>query len=720
MTFRLRNMNLMSRLSLTTLVAILAMAAMVIAALSSAHSLLYEDRQVKTRHLVEVAHDVAAGFHSLQQSGALSEAQAREQAIRAIRGLRYEKKEYFWINDLGKPVPKMIMHPTLPKLEGTVIDDPKFNKATSTQAGRDGEKQKLDNRNLFTAFNEVAEQAGEGYVEYSWPKPKAGGGVTEELFPKLSYVKKFEPWGWVIGSGIYIDDVELIFREQAKRLLALAALGTLLILLISWLVARSLIGEVGGEPRLAMRIAGRIAEGDLSHDIETRPDDRDSLLFVLKHMQENLRQMLGAVADNARTLENSIARLSAQSNEIILATQLQAAAVEQSRSAISDISSSVEVVNGLARDTQEGSVEVNRRALDGAGIAVGVASEMEKIAATVAGSSSEVAQLAASTQEIDKMAQVIKEIAAQTNLLALNAAIEAARAGEQGRGFAVVADEVRKLAERTTLVTQEISTVLKRIQTDTERAVGGMDAAAPIITHGVTQSRQAAEALHLIEQQSQQTLQKMQDLAAATRDQTTRIEQIINSVDEVMSTSQRTEIVIKQSSASAADLDRAASQMFAMVKRFNIGGAAAGAATVDARDIRPLLEWSPAISVGHDEIDRQHRVLIDIANRLNAAMQKGQGRAATGALLKELVDYTVEHFAFEERLMEKHAYADRPRHIAEHRHLVDDVLKFKRDFDAGNTSVSIELLGFIRDWLVNHIVKLDRQLGNDLSRRGLS
>ncbi|WP_153114882.1 methyl-accepting chemotaxis protein [Rhodocyclus tenuis] len=571
MTFRLRNMNLLARLSLTTLLAILAMAAIVLVALSATRALLYDDRQIKTRHLVEVAHDVADGFYALQKSGVLSEVQAREQAIRAIRGLRYEKKEYFWINDLGKPVPKMIMHPTLPKLEGTVIDDPKFNKATSMQAGRDGEKQKLDNRNLFTAFNEVVEKAGEGYVEYSWPKPKAGGGVTDELFPKLSYVKKFEPWGWVIGSGIYIDDVEQIFRDNAIRLLTPAAVGILLILLLSWLVTRSLIGEIGGEPRAAMRIAGKIAEGDLSQEFDTRPDDRDSLLFVLKHMQENLRQMLGAVSQNAQVLERSIGRLSAESNEIMLATQLQANAVEQSRSAISDISSSVEVVNGLAGDTQDSSVEVNRRALDGASIAAGVADEMEKIAATVTDSSAEVALLAASTHEIDKMANVIKEIAAQTNLLALNAAIEAARAGEQGRGFAVVADEVRKLAERTTFATQEIGVVLKRIQSDSERAVSGMDAAAPIITHGVRQSRQAAEALRAIEQQSQQTLQKMQELSAATRDQTARIDQIITSVDEVMSTSQRTEAVIRQSSASANELDTAAKQMFSMVKRFNIG-----------------------------------------------------------------------------------------------------------------------------------------------------
>jgi methyl-accepting chemotaxis protein len=713
-------MTLMARLSLTLVVAIVAMAAIVWEALSTTHGLLNDDRQIKTRHLVEVAYSVAEGYYAQQKNGTLSEEAARELAIRAIKGLRYEKTDYFWINDLGKPVPKMIMHPTVPKLDGALLDDPKFNKATSIRADVDGKPEKVDQLNLFVAINRAVEKTGQGYVEYMWPKPQAGGGVSEETFLKLSFVKKFEPWGWVIGSGIYVDDVQRIFREHATRLLALALIGTLLFMLVSWLVARSLFGEVGGEPRIAVSIAGKIAEGDLTREIRTRPNDRDSLLFVLKHMQDKLREMLSAVSDNARVLERSIQRLSAESNEIIFATQLQAAAIDQTRGAISDISSSVDVVNRLASETQDGAVEVNRRALAGAAIAVGVAAEMENIAATVANSSSEVARLAASTQEIDKMANVISGIAGQTNLLALNAAIEAARAGEQGRGFAVVADEVRKLAERTSLATQEIGVVLKGIQKDTERAVAGMDTAAPIIANGVAQARVAAETLNSIEKQSLDTLHKMQQLSDATREQTKRIDQIIGSVDEVMSTSQRTETVIKQSSKSASELDSAANRMFAMVKRFNIGDAGADDDDSDGSRVRPLLEWSPAISVGHGEIDRQHQILIEIANRLNAAMQSGKGRAATGAVLKELVDYTVEHFAFEERLMEKHAYGERTRHIEQHRRLVDDVLKFKREFDNGTTAVSVDLMNFIRDWLVNHILKVDRAFAGDLAKRGIS
>jgi methyl-accepting chemotaxis protein len=566
----LRKLKLMTRLSISAVLALLAMLVIMWEAVGTMEELLYDDRQLKTRHLVEVAHGVVENYHALQKAGTLSEDDAKAQAIKALKSLRYEKTEYFWINDLGKPVPKMVMHPTVPALDGKVLDDAKFNKATSMRAGLETVPTKISGKNLFVTFNEVVDKAGSGFVEYLWPKPVAGGGVSTELFTKLSYVKKFEPWGWVIGSGIYIDDIDKLFYKHATHSISLAVGGTLILLLTGWLIRKSIIGEFGGEPRVAMSITNNIAEGDLTHAIQLRAGDKDSVLFVLNRMQASLKEMLRALVTNARQVEMSMQQIASESKEINASTQLQSSAIEQTRSAISDVSSSVAVVNGLARDTEDSSNEVVRRARDGASVAVKVAGEMQSIADTVSASSADVSRLVKSTQEINSMANVIKEIANQTNLLALNAAIEAARAGEQGRGFAVVADEVRKLAERTTKATQEIGDLLQSIEGDTERAVKGMDAAAPIIANGVVQANSAADTLRAIEQQSQETLQKMKELSQATQEQTRRISEIVNSVDDLKDASGKTEEVLRQSQQMEKELEGASTAMFAMVQRFKI------------------------------------------------------------------------------------------------------------------------------------------------------
>ncbi|HMY07871.1 MAG TPA: methyl-accepting chemotaxis protein, partial [Accumulibacter sp.] len=566
----LRRLSLRTRLSLIAVLALLAMLALVGQNLFSMRSLLYHDRQVKTRHLVEMAFSVLDHYHSLYKAGTLGEDEAKRQATAAIKQLRYEGSGYFWINDLSRPVPKMVMHATIPALDGKVLDDTRFEKATSQQAGMSGERVPLSGKNLFVSMNDVVEKAGNGYVEYLWPKPLPGGGVSNELFTKLSYVKKFEPWGWVIGSGIYIDDVDRIFRENAKLGIGIAVLVSVGLLLVSLVVRKSIVNEFGGEPREALNATGKVAQGDLTHTIPLMAHDRHSVLYVLAQMQTNLRDMLRNIFVHAGQVRSSIERLSAESNQINLATQVQATVVDNTRATISELSANVEAVNGLVQATEQGSQQVAQQAHDGAVSAGKVASEMEVIARTVASSSEQVSRLVTSTGQIGQMAQVIKEIADQTNLLALNAAIEAARAGEQGRGFAVVADEVRKLAERTSKATSEIGDILSTVRRDAETAVAGMDAAAPVIAGGVNQAQTAAKTLSNIEDQAQDTLRKMCALAGAMREQSQRIGDIVDHVDAVRDASGETDMVMKQSLSTAAELEQAANALFAMVQRFDI------------------------------------------------------------------------------------------------------------------------------------------------------
>ncbi|MCE1172723.1 MAG: methyl-accepting chemotaxis protein, partial [Azovibrio sp.] len=248
----------------------------------------------------------------------------------------------------------------------------------------------------------------------------------------------------------------------------------------------------------------------------------------------------------------------------------QAQSTSATAASIEQMTVSINEVSEIAGQTETNSEETARHAEQGAKLVGDAGDAMGKISSTVAASSEQIQLLMQKSMEIGGIANVIREIADQTNLLALNAAIEAARAGEAGRGFAVVADEVRKLAERTTQATGEISAMISAIQNETQSAVSAMDTTMPQVDKGMELAEAARKMLENIHSQALQSLTQVKDVALATREQATTANDIARHVEHIASMSEETNATMKNNAAAAQELEQLAVELGRLVSYFRV------------------------------------------------------------------------------------------------------------------------------------------------------
>ncbi len=530
-------------LSAIILIALLALTATGLWTLRVASNL---DNKARVTELFKSAYSILTEVEKMAVEGKMPEDEAKALATRLLRNNIYKDNEYVYVADENMI---FVAAPLDPQLHGTSFHD-----------FRDG-----DGNSVGQLILDVLGRKTGQIVEYTWTQKLPDGTIEE----KHSIAEKTPHWNWVVGTGIGFNEVNARFWSTAQWQLALclaiagAILGGLIISI------RKMLNLLGGEPNDVREAVQAVAQGDIQTSFEyTAP--KDSIYGAVQEMSQSLAKMVTNLDESMHALRSELSAVESRSNSIADLTMSQQQSTAMIATAMTEMASSANHVASSASDTAQNTDEADKQSQHTQSLIHSTVDNIQGLATQLNTASKAVADLDQDVNSIVKVLDVIGDIAEQTNLLALNAAIEAARAGEQGRGFAVVADEVRNLAGRTQDSTKEIQQMISNLQEGSRNAIHTMEICAETSESTVTESMNASEALQQIVTALESITTMSQQIATAAAEQTQVSDDIAHRINLIEESGSQLNTVVTESQSSTQTLASLADELEGWVNKFSV------------------------------------------------------------------------------------------------------------------------------------------------------